>query len=253
MKVLLVDSTVSTAKKRHRTHNCIKIPPPVFHRHFLVTEDISISKEGFFGSSLQVVGEVQSRPSSLPDSEDASKHLCPPDPFFTCNLIPVCVHKCDGGWASLLDTTVFSPFSKRPTSANSCIKVSKRKSVSCAVRAKSNMSSANLKSRSFGTPSCRSMPHCACSTSSLHFRIAHCCTDEKSFGLRTHPCLTPEFVGKHFFFFSRLFSRDKVSESCFTGQLPDIGTVFILANSRNNPVRPRCPAMLTMKWTNQWW
>ena len=24
-------------------------------------------------------------------------------------------------------------------------------------------------------------------------------------------------------------------------------------NWRNNPVRPRCTAMLTMKWTNQWW
>ena len=24
-------------------------------------------------------------------------HLCPPDPFFTCNVIPVSVHKCDGG------------------------------------------------------------------------------------------------------------------------------------------------------------
>ena len=35
-------------------------------------------------------------------------HLCPPDSFFTCNLIPVRVHKCDGGWASLVNTTVFS-------------------------------------------------------------------------------------------------------------------------------------------------
>ena len=33
-----------------------------------------------------------------------------------------------------------------------------------------------------------------------------------------------------FFFSSRLFSRDKVSQSCFTGQLPGIGTVFLLAS-----------------------
>ena len=191
MKVPLVDSTVSTAKKRHSTHNCIKISQPAFHRHFLVTEHICISKEGF-GSRVRsnVVLPAFPTPRMHPS------HLCPPDPFFTCNLIPVCVHKCDGGWASLVNTTVFSPFSKRPTSANSCIKFSKRKRASCAVRAKSIISSANLRSRSFGKPSCRSMPHCACSTSSLRLRIAHCCTDVKSFVLRTHPCLTPKFIGK---------------------------------------------------------
>ena len=52
---------------------------------------------------------------------------------------------------------------------------------------KNNISSANLGSSSFGKPSCRSMPHCACSTSSLHSRIAHCRTDVQSFGLRTFP------------------------------------------------------------------
>ena len=72
-------------------------------------------------------------------------------------------------------TTVLSPFSTRPTSANSCIKFSKRQNVSCAIRAKNNLQSANLRSGSFGKPSCRSIPHYACSTSSLHFRRAHCC------------------------------------------------------------------------------
>ena len=49
------------------------------------------------------------------------------------------------------------------------------------------ISAANLGSSSFGKPSCGSMPHCACSTSSLHSRIANCRTDVQSFGLRTLP------------------------------------------------------------------
>ena len=43
------------------------------------------------------------------------------------------------------------------------------------------------------------------------------------------------------FFFSRLFSRDKVSESCFTGQLPGIGTVFILASLQMCKVQRQSP------------
>ena len=43
------------------------------------------------------------------------------------------------------------------------------------------------------------------------------------------------------FFFSGLFSRDKVSQSCFTGQLPGIGTVFILASLQMCKVQRQSP------------
>ena len=51
----------------------------------------------------------------------------------------------------------------------------------------------------------------------------------------------PRHTANHVFFFSRLFSRDKVSESCFTGQLPGIGTVFILASLQMCKVQRQSP------------
>lgn len=42
-------------------------------------------------------------------------------------------------------------------------------------------------------------------TSTLHFRIPHCCTEEKSVRLRTHPCLTPDFIGKQLLKFDAPF------------------------------------------------
>ena len=50
-----------------------------------------------------------------------------------------------------------------------------------------------------------------------------------------------------FFSPSRLFSRDKVSESCFTGQLPGIGTFFILASLQMCKIQRQSPL------TNQGW
>ena len=52
------DSAVSTAKKRHRTHNCIKILDAAFQHR------IVISKEGF-GSSFQGVVQVRKHSSRL--------------------------------------------------------------------------------------------------------------------------------------------------------------------------------------------
>ena len=51
-------------------------------------------------------------------------HMCPPDLFFTCSLLPVCVHKCDAGLAWSVNTTVLSPFGEKPISylANSVVK-----------------------------------------------------------------------------------------------------------------------------------
>ena len=52
---------------------------------------------------------------------------------------------------------------------------------------------------------------------------------------------------QHFFFLTPFF-RDKVSQSCFTGQLPGIGTVFILASLQMCKVQRQSPL------TNQgWW
>ena len=69
----------------------------VFQRHIPVTQGCFVSTKNF-GNNLQMVGDVQSRPSSFPDTDDASKHLCAPDRFFICDFICICVRKCDGGW-----------------------------------------------------------------------------------------------------------------------------------------------------------
>ena len=88
--------------------------------------------------------------------------------------VSLCSKQISIVWASLVNTTILSPFSNRPTSSNSCIKLSKRGKVPRAQYVLKNyISSANGRSRSFGKSFCKSIPECACSTSSLHFRRAH--------------------------------------------------------------------------------
>ena len=122
------------------------------------------SKEGL-GNSLQVVGEVPCFPSSLPDTNHAFKPFVSTRPVFHLqfdNLILVCVQNfCNFISSNFPMGKLFRPHYVQ----------------------KINISSANLESTSFGISSCRSIPHCACSASSLHFPITHCCTDTKK--LRT--------------------------------------------------------------------
>ena len=63
--------------------------------------------------------------------------------------------------------------------------------------------------------------------------------------LHQHPPLD-EFAMmlERLFFFPTPFFRNKVSQSCFTGQLPGIGTVFILANLQMCKVQRQSPRQI---------
>ena len=71
---LLVDNTVSTAQKRHTTHNWIKIFQSAFHRHMIV----SLTR-----TALEAASEwwVRSKivPPAFPTPSMHPNHLCPPD------------------------------------------------------------------------------------------------------------------------------------------------------------------------------
>ena len=54
--------------------------------------------------------------------------------------------------------------------------------------------------------------------------------------------------GLQFFFFLAPFCRDWVSGSCFTGQLPGIGTVFILASLQVCKVQRQSPLASQGGW-----
>ena len=56
-----------------------------------------------------------------------------------------------------------------------------------------------------------------------------------------------------FFFSLTPFFRDKVSESCFTGQLPGIGTVFILASLQTCKVQGQSPLTNQGCWGGGGW
>ena len=60
--------------------------------------------------------------------------------------------------------------------------------------------------------------------------------------------LTWAMAVRLFFFPSRLFYRDWVSVSCFTGQLPGSGTVFILASLQMCKVQGQSPLASQGGW-----
>ena len=74
----------------------------------------------------------------------------------------------------------------------------------------------------------------------LAYRLDSTRLDSTLQGMKTHDVLDSNIAG-HFFFSHAFFPRDKVSESCFTGQLPGIGTVFILASLQMCKVQRQSP------------
>ena len=102
--------------------------------------------------------------------------------------------KCCGGCASFVRTTVLVAFSIKPTCDNAVTKSCKSETASAYDFANNKMSSAKRRSSNAGSPSPKSNPFKEASR--LQFFIAHCNTAENKRGLRTHPCLTPEVMGK---------------------------------------------------------
>ena len=102
--------------------------------------------------------------------------------------------KCCGGCASFVRTTVLVAFSIKPTCDSALTKSCKSETVSAYDFANSKMSSAKRRSSNAGWPSRKSNPFKEASR--LQFFISQCNTAENKRGLRTHPCLTPEVMGK---------------------------------------------------------
>ena len=102
--------------------------------------------------------------------------------------------KCCGGCASFVRTTVLLALSVKPTCDSTVAKSCKSEIASAYYFANNRMSSAKRRSSSAGWPSPKSNPFKG--TSRLQPVIAHCSTAKNTRGLRTHPCLTPEVMGK---------------------------------------------------------
>ena len=85
-------------------------------------------------------------------------------------------------------------FSIKPTCDNAVTKSCKSETVSAYYFSSNRMSSAKRRSSNAGWPSPMSNPFKEASR--LQLFIAHCNTAENKRGLKTHPCLTPEVMGK---------------------------------------------------------
>ena len=100
-----MDSTVAT-----RLATASKCLSRVFTGTFWSQRILLLAKKALEAASKRWVRSNAVLPA-FPTPRMHPNRLCPPDPFLTYNLISMCVHKCDGGWAWLVNTTVFSPFS----------------------------------------------------------------------------------------------------------------------------------------------
>ena len=213
---------MSSCKACHGSHHLVEIFQPCRNRYLVICQDPTVCEE-CFGCLLQIMFHINMMQfgalcrqynltifdqNHVPKSQSSPEGKC----------------KCSGGCASFVRTTVLLALSVKPTCDSTVAKSCKNETASAYDFANNRMSSAKRRSSSAGWPSPKSNPFKG--TSRLQPFIAHCSTAENNRGLRTHPCLTPEVMGKlrldpHFFFFPRApFCRSRSVVDCFTGQSP---------------------------------
>ena len=108
------------------------------------------------------------------------------NPFGVCNR--------DGGWACVVKTFVFCTSNCNPTAARFSTSLSKSTPTTWESAPNIKMSSVDLKSSNDRPPSPKFKPKCSISSRQLAIDISN--TEQKSRGLKTHPCRAPPCMAK---------------------------------------------------------